>query len=55
MPSSGMLRCVALVITYVSDERSACFIRVTRNGELGTAVTRNEEILCDVVASLLAG
>jgi hypothetical protein len=41
--SSGMLRRVALVRTDVSEEFSACFIRVTRIGELGTtlAVTSN--------------
>jgi hypothetical protein len=43
MVYSGMLRRVALVRTDVSEERSACFIRVTRIGELGTtlAVTSN--------------
>jgi hypothetical protein len=43
MPSSGMLRHVALVRTDVSEERIASFIRVTRFGELGTvlAVTSN--------------
>jgi hypothetical protein len=30
MPSSGMLRCVALVITDVLEEPSASIIRVTR-------------------------
>jgi hypothetical protein len=43
MPSSGILRSVALVRTDVSEELSASFIRVTRIGELGTtlAVTSN--------------
>jgi hypothetical protein len=36
MPSSGMLRRVALVRINVSEELSASFIRVTRIGELGT-------------------
>jgi hypothetical protein len=36
MLSSGMLRSVALVRTYVSKERSASIIRVTRIGGLGT-------------------
>jgi hypothetical protein len=43
MPSSGMLRRVALVRTDVSEELSASFITVIGIGELGTtlAVTRN--------------
>jgi hypothetical protein len=43
MPSSGMLRRLALVRTDVSEERSASFIRVTGIGELETtqAVTSN--------------
>jgi hypothetical protein len=47
MTSYGMLRRVALVITDVSEELSASFIRVTRIGELGTtlAVTRNRRTL----------
>jgi hypothetical protein len=42
-----MLRCVALVITDVSEELIASFIRVTRIGELGTtvAVTSNRRTL----------
>jgi hypothetical protein len=36
--SSGMLRCMALVGTDISEERSATIIRVTRIGELGTTV-----------------
>jgi hypothetical protein len=47
MVSSGMLRHVALVITDVSEELSASFIRVARIGELGTtlAVTSNRRTL----------
>jgi hypothetical protein len=43
MVSSGMLRRVALVRTYVSEEFSASFIKVPRIDELGTtlAVTSN--------------
>jgi hypothetical protein len=42
-----MLRRVAVVRTDVSEERSASFIRVTRNGELGTtlAVTSSRRTL----------
>jgi hypothetical protein len=47
MASSGMLRRVVLVITDVSEELTASFIRVTRIGELGTtlAVTSNQRML----------
>jgi hypothetical protein len=38
MSSSGMLRRVALVRTGVSEEISACIIRVTRIGEQGTTL-----------------
>jgi hypothetical protein len=40
MSSSGMLRRMAVVKTYISEERSASIIRVTRLGDLVTlAVT----------------
>jgi hypothetical protein len=47
MPSSGMLRHVALVRADVSEEPSASIIRVTRIGVLGTtlAVTSNRHKL----------
>jgi hypothetical protein len=38
MPSSGMLRRVALARTDVSEECSASIMRVTRIGELGTTL-----------------
>jgi hypothetical protein len=38
MPSSGMLRHVALVRIDVSEERVVSLIRVTRIGELGTTL-----------------
>jgi hypothetical protein len=38
MPTSGMLRRVALVKTDVVEERIAFTIRMTRIGELGTAL-----------------
>jgi hypothetical protein len=40
MVSSGMLRRVALVRTYVSEELSASFIRVTGICELGISSQR---------------
>jgi hypothetical protein len=47
MASSVMLRNVALVRTYVSEELSASFIRVTRIVQLGTtlAVTSSRRTL----------
>jgi hypothetical protein len=46
MASPGMLRRVALVRTYVSEELSTSIIRVTIISELGTlAVTSNRRTL----------
>jgi hypothetical protein len=52
MASSGMLRRVALVRTYVSEELRASIIRVTRIDELRTplAVTSNRRTLQRVAA-----
>jgi hypothetical protein len=46
MVSSGMLRRVALVVTEVSEELSASFIRGTRISEQGTtlAVSSNYQL-----------
>jgi hypothetical protein len=47
MASYGMLRCVALACTDVSEELSVSIIMVTRIGELGTTlvVTSNRRTL----------
>jgi hypothetical protein len=45
MASSGMLSRVALVVTDVSEELSASFIRVTRIGELGTTLAVTVAVL----------
>jgi hypothetical protein len=56
MPSSGVLRRVALVRTDVSEERIASIVRLARIVELGTtlAVTSNRSTLqsANVVPSL---
>jgi hypothetical protein len=44
MPSSGMLRRIALVRTGISEEYSASIIKVIRLGEL-LAVTSNRSML----------
>jgi hypothetical protein len=54
MMSSGMLLRVALVITDVSEDLSASFIRVTTIGELGTTldVTNNRRTLREIPSEL---
>jgi hypothetical protein len=46
MPSSEMLRRVALVRTDVSEKLSACIIRVTRIGELHSYNINREGGFC---------
>jgi hypothetical protein len=49
MPSSGMLRCVALVRTDVSEERIASIIRVTGISELGTLSVTRTDARCEEI------
>jgi hypothetical protein len=59
MVSSGMLRRVALVRTYVSEELIASFMRLTRIGELGktlavSSVFLSSQILVSVMKEALS-
>jgi hypothetical protein len=54
MPSSGMLRLVALVRIDVSEELSASIIRVSRICGLGTlAVTTNNVLSLPILVTLM--
>jgi hypothetical protein len=55
MPSSGMLRRVALVRTDVSVERIASIIKVTRIRALGTLVVISNRMLVFVTTFLRNG
>jgi hypothetical protein len=56
MTSSGMLHSAALVKTDVSEELSASLIRLTRIGELGTAlaVTSNRRTAIFIVTAVIS-
>jgi hypothetical protein len=56
VPSSWMVRRVALVITDVSEERIGSIIRVTRIGEIGTtlSVTSNRSTMRRNTADLVS-
>jgi hypothetical protein len=53
MPSSGMLRRVALVRTDVSEKLRASIIGVTRIGELGTTLAVTTPILVTLMMEAL--
>jgi hypothetical protein len=53
MPSSGMLRRVALVRTDVTEERSASIISVTRIGRLDSIVFLRSEFRLLVTANVV--
>jgi hypothetical protein len=54
MPSSGMLRRVALVRTDLLEERRASIIRVTRTGKLRTLVVTSNRYTLFVVHGFLS-
>jgi hypothetical protein len=53
MPSSGTLRCVALVRANVPKELGTSIIRVTRIGELGMLAIHQLLVMSKVVPSSL--
>jgi DNA-binding TFAR19-related protein (PDSD5 family) len=54
MPSSGILRRVALVRTDLSEESSATIIRVTRIGELNANIVPSSLILVTLMMEALS-
>jgi hypothetical protein len=49
MPSTGMLRRVALVRTDISKERVASIIRVKRIGEHGTVLAASSTLMMEAI------